>query len=482
MKRAPRTKNLKLHNLIADYFAQVLIRGKQNGSILITFIIILPILILIAGYAMSLAVSSYRLAKRDQLHTHAQFATDAGIDYALQQISLDQNWIGTGTEVELLNDGSIKTTYQITVDTPDPDNKTVTAIGRTYRPVNAASPESTVKILVNLRPVRSGNFSIVTGVGGLYLSNSAKIVGGDVFVNGEVSLINSAQIGLSTSPVTLNVAHQTCPNPPDATYPRVCNSGENGEPISIQNTAHIYGDVSANNQVSSAGISMSGLIASSGVTPQSLPPHDRDAQKAAVAETQTGAWGSCDSNTEVRTWPANLKIEGDVVIQKKCQITISGDVWITGKLEISNSAQLIVADALGTTRPNIMIDSISGAKFINSAALISNASGTGMQIITYYSRASCSPDCADVTGTDLYNSRNDVTISLDNIAEGAESIYYARWSRVLINNSGQIGALVGQTVELKNSGTVTFGTTTCGTPPCDAITAWVIDGYRRVFN
>ena len=457
-------------------------KKAQKGSALIPFIIVLPMLILIAGYAMSLAVSSYRLAKRDQLHTHAQFATDAGIDYALQQINLDQNWAGTGAEVELLNDGSIKTTYQITVDNPDPDNKTVTAIGRTYRPVNAATPESSVKILVNLRPIRSGDFSIVTGVGGLYLSNSAKIVGGDVFVNGEVSLINSAQIGLSTSPVNLDVAHQTCPNPPDATYPQLCASGENGEPITIQNTAHIYGDVKANNQVSTAGMSMNGLLASSGVTPQSLPPHDRDAQKAAVAETQTDAWASCDSNTEVRTWPANLKITGNVTIEKKCQITITGDVWITGNLDVSNSAQLIVADTLGATRPNIMVDGQLGASFINSAALKSNVSNTGMQIITYYSRASCSPDCADVTGTDLYNTRNDVTISLDNSAEGAQSVYYARWSRVQINNSGQIGALVGQTVELKNSGTVTFGTTTCGTPPCDAITAWIIDGYRRIFD
>jgi hypothetical protein len=452
--------------------------NKQQGSALLPFIVVLPFLVLIAGYAMSLAVSSHKLAKKDQMHTHAQFATDAGIDYALKQINEDENWTGTGSEVELHNTGQIKTTYHISVTTPSDDVKTVTAIGRTYRPANAASPESSVKVIVNLRPVRSGNFSIVTGVGGLYLSNSAKIVGGDVFVNGEVSLLNSSQIGLSTTPVNLQVAHQTCPNPADATYPRVCNSGENGQPISIQNSAHIYGDVKANNQTSNTGMSNPGLTASSGVTPQPLPPHDRNAQKAAVAQTETGSWASCDSNTDVRTWPANLKITGDVTIQKKCKIFISGDVWITGKLSVINSAELVVVDSLGTTRPNIMIDGQVGATFDNSANLVSNASDTGMQIITYYSRASCSPDCSDVTGTDLYSSRNDVTISLDNSAEGAESVYYARWSRVLINNSGQIGALVGQTVELKNSSTVTFGTTASS----EVITTWIIDGYRRVFD
>ncbi len=143
-----------------------------------------------------------------------------------------------------------------------------------------------------------------------------------------------------------------------------------------------------------------------------------------------------------------------------------------------NSAELIVSNALGATMPTIMIDGQAGAAFTNSANLKSNSSGTGVRIITYFSRASCSPDCASVTGTDLYNSRNDVTISLDNSAEGAQSIYYARWSRVQINNSGQIGALIGQTVELKNSGTVTFGSSAGG----EIITTWLIDGYRRIFN
>lgn len=456
---------------------------RQSGSALIPFIIVLPMLILIAGYAMSLAVSSYRLAKKDQAHTHAQFATDAGIDYALRQINLDQAWAGTGPEVELLNNGVVKTTYEVTVANPDPDNKTLTATGRAYRPVGATTPESSVKLVVNLRPVRSGNFSVVTGVGGLYLSNSAKIVGGDVFVNGEVSLQNSAQIGLSTNPVKLDVAHQNCPNPADATYPRLCNSGENGEPISIQNTAHIYGDVRANNQVSTAGMSLNGLIASSGVTPQALPPHDRNAQKAAVnpANDMTGAAASC-SGSQTRTWAANTKITGNVTVSNNCQVTVQGDVWITGKLTAQNSTKLIVADALGATRPVIMVDDIAGAKFQNTVELKSNVSGTGFQVISYWSAAACSPDCAGVTGLDLFNSRNTTTVQLDNSAAGPETIFYARWSRVLISNSGQIGALVGQTVELKNSGTITFGTTTCATPPCNAITTWIIDGYRRVFN
>ena len=449
---------------------------NQRGFVLISLIVILPFLILIASHYFQLATSSYNLAHKDQLHTQAQFGTDASIDYAVEQINADPDWPGTTTPIELHNDGVTKVTYEVSVTNNSTTSKTINATGYSYSPVSRSTPNSTVKIKVDLRAVTTGNFSLVTGVGGLYMSNSAKILGGDVHVNGEISMSNSAQIGLSSNPVNLSVAHQTCPNPADSSYPQLCGGG-NGEPIDINNTAHIYGDVKANNQVSGSGMSDPGLTASSGVAALPLPPHDRAAQKAAIATEITGSAASC-SGSQTKTWAANTKIVGNVTLSNTCQVTVLGDVWITGNLNSSNSTQIKVSDALGSTQPNIMIDGSSGATFSNSTKLVSNASGTGFQVITYRSDASCSPDCSSVTGTDLYNSRNDTTISLSNSAEGPDTIFYARWTRVQVNNSGQIGALVGQTVQLSNSGTITFGTSVPGTGE----TFWVIDGYRRSFE
>jgi hypothetical protein len=305
------------------------------------------------------------------------------------------------------------------------------------------------------------------------MSNSAKILGGDVHVNGEVSLSNTAQIGLSTSPVNLTVAHQICPIPVDSTYPQLCGAG-NGQPITLNNQAHIYGDVRANNQTSTTGLTDPGLTASSGVAALPLPPHDRDAQKAAVASEITASVANCSSGTQ--TWTANLKITGNVVISGSCRVTVEGNVWITGTLTVRNSTQLIVSDSLGATRPDIMIDG-SSAQFQNSSLLASNTDGTGFQIVTYRSSPSCSPDCPSVTGQELYDSRNLTTISLQQSSSAPNTIFYAKWSRVTVGNTGQIGALVGQTVELTNSGTITFGTTV----PGETATYWVINGYRRVF-
>src|SRR3989344_3560415 len=452
-------------------------KKTQEGSILIAYIIVMPLMILMAGYSMNLAVSSFKLAKEDQSHTHAQFTTDAAIDYAVQQISLDEDWTGTAGEVQLLNDGNTKTTYQLSVTTPDADNKIITAIGRTYRPVNSATPESAIKLLINLRPVRSGNYSVITGQGGLTMSNSAKVTGGDVLINGEITMSNSAQNGLTSNPVNVEVANQICPIPDDSTYPQLCSAAQNPNPITIYNTAHIYGDVKANHQSITTGLSDPGLTASSGVTPDPLPDYGREAQKAAVSTTQTGSAGSC-SGTQTRTWAANTKFTGNVTLSNSCTATIYGNVWITGNLNVSNSTKIIVADSVSTTTPVIMIDGSNGATFSNAGKIQSNASGTGVQIITYYSTASCSPDCTDVTGTDLNSSRTRTTISLSNSAEGANSIFYARWTQVNLANGGQIGAVVGQTIYMSNSATITFGTEIPGGDD----TQWVIDGYRRVFE
>jgi hypothetical protein len=112
----------------------------------------------------------------------------------------------------------------------------------------------------------------------------------------------------------------------------------------------------------------------------------------------------------------------------------------------------------------------------NTSGFTNNSSGKGVQVISYYSTASCSPDCSTVTGSDFQNSRNVSTITLDNSAYGPATVFYARWTKVEVFNCGQIGALIGQTVALRNSGTITFGTSV-GT----GTKFWVIDGYRRAF-
>lgn len=448
----------------------------ENGQILITMVIVIPALVLIVASYLSLNINGYRLERDDQLRTQAQMAADAGADYGVEQINQNVAWTGTGSEVTLQTDSTRKITYQVTEADNSSSSKTLTVSGRAYFPAAAATAAETVTIKVDLREVTSGSFSVASGEGGLIMKNSSKITGGSVLVNGTINLQNSAQIGLSTSPVqNVQVADDVCPVPVDSTYPRICTSGDGQpQPIQIANSGHIYGNVQANNQTTGTGMSLPGLTGSSGVATQALPTYDRASQKAAVTTTINNGY-TCSSNT-TQTWAANTKIVGDVSISSKCKINVQGNIWITGNLALANSAQLIVADSLGATKPVIMVDGSTGATFNNASTLVSNASDTGFEVITFYSKAACSPDCTSVTGTDLNNSRGITTISLQQSSTGPQTVFYAYWSEVDIANSGQLGALIGQTILLENTGTITFTTSTgVGT------SSWVVNGYRRSF-
>lgn len=461
---------------------------KQKGQVLITLVIVIPATILIIAAYMSLSVNNYQLARGDQFRSQSQMSADAGADYAIQQINQDDSWAGTSGEVTLLADSAKKTTYEATITNVDDSNKTLTVIGRTYFPPNAAEASSTVTLKIDLDAVTSGTgpTSVSTGVGGLVLSNNAKISGGDVVVNGKITLGNNAQIGLSTNSVNVRSAHQSCPVPADASYPQVCGSG-NGEPISMGNNARIYADVRAKNQTTGTNMSNPGLVACSGTDcdPVVLPTYNRVAQVTAVAVTyaSTHANIACGNNGN-KSWPANVKVTGNITLGNNCTVTINGDTWLTGNVTMGNNSKFVVADSLGTTRPTIMVDGgntsgTGGFRFGNNAQIVPNSSNTGVQVVSFWSNSACSPDCSSLTGTSLYNSQNVITIDLSNNGSASHTILWAHWTKVRVSNNGAIGAVTGQTIELGNNAVINF---TASVPGSDnLVTTWVKRGYMRIY-
>lgn len=452
---------------------------RSEGFIIPVILIFMLALVSVGLATLTLISSNYHIAQSEKFRLHAQLAVDAGSDASIQQLNVDQAWTGTPSEQVVIDANNIKATYSATVtqDPSDPFKRKIAVTGRVYSPATSSNPRSERKYEIDLRGVGGGSYAVVTGVGGLTMENSSKIVGGDVFVNGKITLKNAAQIGLTTNPVDVRAAHQNCPITPDATYPRVCNAGENGEPISISNNAKINGDVRATNQTNGNGMSNTGLIPNSTVTPLPLPSHDRDGQKAAVTSEITGAAASCSSGT--RTWAANTKINGDVTITNSCKVTVYGDIWITGKLTITNNSELKVLNGL-TEPPEIMIDGSDGLTITNSSKFSSNTNATpvGFRILTYWSSATCSPDCTSLTGPSLAASQTIKTIEITNSSSGQNTEFYARWTTVELSNSGNIGAVVGQTVKLTNSATITFGTSVSG---ASTPSAWVVSSYRRLY-
>ena len=248
--------------------------SSESGFVLSVFTITMILVSLMLLAISSGAAQNYKRAALETYNVDAQLTADAGLDEALVELTADGDWTGSGGEVELLNDGTIRTTYETNViDGADQYSKTIAVISRTYSPVGSTDPDVTRRYEIDVEAVTSGTApaSVVTGVGGLVLNNNAKISGGDVLVNGTIDMSNNSQIGLSTNSVNVRVAHLSCPNPPDSDYPRVCSSGEDGQPITTANNAKIYGDVRATNQTDGTNMFNPGLVPNQTVAPISLP-------------------------------------------------------------------------------------------------------------------------------------------------------------------------------------------------------------------
>jgi hypothetical protein len=93
----------------------------------------------------------------------------------------------------------------------------------------------------------------------------------------------------------------------------------------------------------------------------------------------------------------------------------------------------------------------------NQSQISSNASGVGMQLITFWANAGCSPDCGSLTGPQLSASQGTVTINLGNQGLAAGSTFYSRWSAIALAQSGSIGSVLGQEIILSNTGSISFG-------------------------
>lgn len=456
-------------------------KRHESGFILLSVLITTTFIMLIGVISLQLISTNLRIARQERFSINAQFTADAGLDDAVRQLNLDNTWTGSGGEITLATTTDFKTTYQTTVTAGADDfQKFIDVTARTYAPATASTAASTRKYQVEMRGISSGSYSIVSGVGGLNMLNNSKILGGAVFVNGLLNLSNSAQIGLSILPVNVKVADQACPVPADANYPRVCTAADNpAQPISMTVNARIYGEVQATNQTTGTNMYSPGLVSGS-PSPAPLPEYDRQAQIDAVQQTVTGSSAGCSLGT--KTWQANTKITGDVTISGLCVVTVEGNVWITGNLSMTQSAILIVKPGV-TTTPTIMVDGSGGVSLRNGSSLLANLNlqPIGFRIITYASSVGCSVaenNACEVEGPDLYASKDLKTISIENSASAAQTEFYARWSKVSINNTGNIGALVGQTVELSNSAAITFGTEVSGfTGPV----GWVVNSYKRTF-
>lgn len=463
------------------------IASNQQGMILVSVFIIVGALLIIgislAGYTMS----QYTLANKKVSSSNANLVAEAGIEQSMLGLNENDNFSGYASPQVFFNSQAQgRGVFTTTVENAAASNtKIITATGTVYKYNQSANPLSTRKVKVTVVGTTSEGYSVHSGPGGLILGGSANITNSDVFVGGTITMTGAARIGTNSQPLDVNVAHQACPtgNNPGPTYPVVCSSGQ---PISLQYSTFIYGNVCATGQTSYGpnpgknilpGNGGSGLMLGCTAPTTAPPTYDRAAHIAAVTTTGAGNDNTyvCNNWPFTRTWPANLRLTGNVSVNGSCDVTINGNVYITGNLTLGGASRIRIANSVGTTRPVIVVDgniSVGG-----SAQIIANSSGTGAHFISFRTNAACNPNCTSVTGTALKTSQSLETVNVGGASNLPGMIFQSYWGKATIGGSGNIGAAAGQTIDLSGAGTITFGTTLSS-----GERSWTITSYQQKFD
>jgi hypothetical protein len=476
------------------------LEGEQDGLILITIIIVVSALMIVGFALISSTTSQFLLTRNDSFTADALSTAEAGIEQSVQQLNSNDGFTGYSTPQQFFNNtsqGYGVFTVSVAASPSDGNAKIITSTGKVYRNSSASTLISTKIVRVTAVGTQSQGYSVQAGPGGLIMGGSAHITNSDVYVGGTIQMSGAAQIGTDSKPANVYAGNYACPagNSPGATYPSPC-SGTQPIPITDWSSVAIIGTTCATGQTQSkfpnsiyntgqpqirAGSSGGSGLQVGCTAPQvSQPTYDRSAQIAAVTTTKPSSDSSIDctqysgSQGFTRTWPANLKITGNVDVGSSCNLTINGNVYITGNLTIDGAAKITVANSLGTTRPVVIVDGTISAG--GAAQLIANSSGTGIEFISFKSTASCNPNCTSLSGNDLKTSSGTQTVSIGGGASLPGMIFDAYWGKIVVTGSGNVGSAVGQTIDMSGAGTVTFGTTLSS-----GSSTWTISSYQELY-
>lgn len=469
--------------------------GEENGLILISIVLVAGIMMVIGFALISVTTGQYKVTRNNTYVANSLLVAEAGVEQSIKQLNADDNFSGYTVEQEFFSNttqGRGVFTTTIANSASDANAKVITSTGKVYRSTTATKPISTRIVKVTAVGTQSQSYSVHAGPGGLIMGGAARITNSDVYVNGTIQMSGGSQIGTDSKPAEVYAGNYACGT---SNYPSLC-TGTQPIPIPDWSSVAIIGTVCATGQTQSkfpnsqynnnqpqirAGSGGGSGLRIGCTAPQvSQPTYNRSAHVAAVTTTRSSTDSSIDckqyshAQNFDRTWPANLRITGNMNIGSSCNLIITGDVHITGNLTIDGAARITVANSVGTKRPVVIVDGTIDAG--GAAQLIANSSGTGIEFISFKSTASCSPSCATVAGNDLRTSANTTTVTIGGGSNLPGMTFNAYWGKIVIGGAGNVGSAIGQTVDMSGAGTITFGTTLSS-----GSSTWTVSSYQQKY-
>lgn len=379
---------------------------EQGFSAMYVSVLVVFLTLSISASMFVLTSTSQRIVANAWLSLQSSYAAESGIENALLYLKKGTSFVNPLTFPVL--SGQAQTTISDLIGGSRTVLATGTFAGR-IRKVQAvyAIDSSTPSFF----------YGAHVGTGGLIMDNLSKVVG-NVFSNGSIQASSGNEI-TGTATVAGETSTITGASIGQDAYVHSCVNS------SVTGTLH----ATTQSSCTFGSLTTSGLPIVSAPLPISQTQIDKWKQDAAAGGMLSGDYAL--SGTQSATLGPK-KIQGNLTLQNFAQLTLSGTVWVTGNINVGNSAEVRLAPSYGT---------LGGVMAGDGTVILENnsiSSGSGQQG-SYLMYLSTSVLSAAIV------SKNNVTAD----------VLYASQGGVTVENNFKLREIVGQSVHLKNSATIT---------------------------
>ena len=424
----------------------------MRGSILLLVLIVSSVVMTVTIGFFNYVASAVRAERFAFASAQARSLAEAGIDKAVYE--LNQNSSYSGESETALGNG----TFTVSVENIDSSSKRVTITS--FVP-NSTNPTATkvVKATIGIDgTAASFHYGVQIGQGGLEISNHAKVIG-NAYSNGNIIGTNSASIegtAIVAGPTGIIDGMGVNGDSWSHTIRGLSTVTGNATHSVLQNTT-VTGNVIADS-ISSCTINGTAIYDTrsnctvTGITttpnPNAFIP--ADVLPLPISEEQIDEWeadaaaggtvGTQDFSSGTRTLGPK-KIDGNLILSNTAELVVTGTLWVTGEIKLSNNSIFRLHSSYGSSSGVIIsgIDESTSAGYIeisNSAEV----SGSG------------SPNSFVI----LLSQREMGSNAIKTSNSSSAAILYAGEGEVEIDNSAALKEVTAHKLKIKNYATVTY--------------------------
>jgi len=446
------------------------INNQSGAAMLISVVFFIFISLAIISGLVSPTVREFRNANVNLNSKKSYFLAESGSEDAFYRIK--NNTTISESETVELDSNSVITTITTLLN----NVKEISSLGDVF------GYQRKTSLMLYTGVGVSFAYGIQIGQGGLEMSNSSKVIG-NAYSNGNIIGTNSARIqgtAIVSGPIGIIDGMDIDGDAWSHTIRGISTVGGNATHSVLQDTT-VTGNVVADS-ISNCAIggtakydTRSSCAVIGAVTtpnpdvfvPADILPLPISEAQIDIWETEAtdgGTWGSQSWSGGIRNLGPK-KIDGNLILSGDAELVITGILWVTGEIKLSNNAIIRLDANYGSSSGVVMvgIDESATAGYIeisNSAQVLGSGS-TGSYIMLLSQRE---------MGSNAIKTSN----------SSATAILYAGEGEIEIGNSAALKEVTANKLKITNSATVTYESGLANTNFSSGPSgSWVIDSWRE---